>query len=126
MTGSGSDWAPSITTDWLLLLKKPLIQWMVVGNLGGGINTVAVEGGKEVYSDLQSTQHLSVFIRTRTIIDWNTLSPHSVNSPSIDSFRARITKNKMKLHDESRELLFYVIFTLVALKKLFHTFSHIF
>ena len=29
----------------------------------------------------------------RTIIDWNTLSPHSVDSPSIDTFRARITKN---------------------------------
>ena len=29
----------------------------------------------------------------RTIIDWNILSPHSVNSPSIDTFRARITKN---------------------------------
>ena len=34
MIGSGGDWAPSITTDWLLLLKKPLIQWqwMVVGS----------------------------------------------------------------------------------------------
>ena len=41
MTGSSGEWAPSITTDWLLLLKKPLIQWMVV-------NTVAVEGGKEL------------------------------------------------------------------------------
>ena len=29
----------------------------------------------------------------RTIIDWNILSPHSVDSPSIDTFRARITKN---------------------------------
>ena len=29
----------------------------------------------------------------RTIIDWNTLSPHSVDSLSIDTFRARITKN---------------------------------
>ena len=29
----------------------------------------------------------------RTIIDWNTLSPHPVDSPSIDTFRARITKN---------------------------------
>ena len=29
----------------------------------------------------------------RTIIDWNTLSPYSVDSPSIDTFRARITKN---------------------------------
>ena len=27
----------------------------------------------------------------RTIIDGNTLSPHSVDSPSIDTFRARIT-----------------------------------
>ena len=25
----------------------------------------------------------------RTIIDWNSLSPHSVDSPSIDTFRAR-------------------------------------
>ena len=44
MTDSSGDWAPSITTDWLLLLKKPLIQWMVVGQhciCGGG------EGGKE-------------------------------------------------------------------------------
>ena len=32
MIGSGGDWAPSITTDWLLLD-------------GGGVNTVAVEGG---------------------------------------------------------------------------------
>ena len=29
----------------------------------------------------------------RTIIDWNSLSPHSVDSPSIDTFRARITRN---------------------------------
>ena len=29
----------------------------------------------------------------RTIIDWNILSPHSVDSASIDTFRARITKN---------------------------------
>ena len=29
----------------------------------------------------------------RTIIDWNMLSHHSVNSPSIDTFRARITNN---------------------------------
>ena len=29
----------------------------------------------------------------RTIIDWNILSPHSVDSPSIDIFRARITKH---------------------------------
>ena len=27
------------------------------------------------------------------IIDWNSLSPHSVDSPSIDTFRARITRN---------------------------------
>ena len=33
----------------------------------------------------------------RTIIDCNILSPHSVNSPSIDIFRARITKNEMIL-----------------------------
>ena len=45
MTGShGGDWAPSITIDWRLLLKKPLIQWMVVGST---IN-VAVEGVKEL------------------------------------------------------------------------------
>ena len=31
---------------------------------------------------------------SRTIIDWNSLSPHSVDSPSIDTFRARITKNE--------------------------------
>ena len=30
---------------------------------------------------------------SRTIIDWNILSPHSVDSPSIDTFRARMTKN---------------------------------
>ena len=29
----------------------------------------------------------------RTIIDWNSLSPHAVDSPSIDTFRARITRN---------------------------------
>ena len=29
----------------------------------------------------------------RTIIDWNSLSPHSVDNPSIDTFRARITRN---------------------------------
>ena len=40
MIGSGGDWAPSITTDWLLLLKR------APGPVdGGGVNTVAVEGG---------------------------------------------------------------------------------
>ena len=39
VTGSCSDWAPPITTDWLLLLLKEASDPVD----GGGVNTVAVE-----------------------------------------------------------------------------------
>ena len=42
MTGNGGDWAPSITTDWLMLLKGALYRiWCGVNRLGdSGVKVV--------------------------------------------------------------------------------------
>ena len=46
------------------------------------------------YTPIYSQHNIHKFsFLTRTIIDWNILSSHSVDSSSIDTFRARITKN---------------------------------